>query len=186
MVGRGEYVADMGYLGWAAVWDVAAPARRDAGIRHDGDSLEIAELHITIQRLGYQTRVVNACNCIQMVEKTWPLGCWQYSSRDRRVLRRDAISATQGHNGTQSAAESISEMADVADMSEKFPRKLGCEARLHWPQTTNAPRLTVVTPITRRQIKAAYLWAGFAGLRLGDTLCNHVVRKTQRISYLNI
>ena len=71
MVGRGEYVADMGYLGWAAVWDVAAPARRDAGIRHDGDSLETAQLQISTQCLGYQTRVVNACNCIQMVEETW-------------------------------------------------------------------------------------------------------------------
>ena len=50
----------------------------------------------------------------------------------------------------------------------------------------NAPRLTMVTPITRRRIKAAYLWAGLAGLGLGDTLCSHVVRKVQKISYLRI
>ena len=50
----------------------------------------------------------------------------------------------------------------------------------------NAPRLTMVTPITRRRIKAAYLWAGLAGLGLGDTLGSHVVRKVQKISYLRI
>ena len=50
----------------------------------------------------------------------------------------------------------------------------------------NAPRLAVVTPITRRRIKAAYLWAGYAGLELGDALCKHLVRETQRISYLRV
>ena len=50
----------------------------------------------------------------------------------------------------------------------------------------NAPRLTMVTPITRRRIKAAYLWAGLAGLGLGVTLGSHVVRKVQKISDLRI
>ena len=142
------------------------------------------------------------CNGSQTGQKPTPPDPRQVSNRSQRS--REVSSATLSRPHVQSRqltphdthTRSESEVRYGCRSWTKFvPSNPRRDTRLRdecdtvppiFTHPANAPRLTMVTPISRRRIKAAYLWAGLAGLGLGDTLCSHVVRKVQKISYLRI